>query len=106
MRSTVVMAALFSLEEVRRSGGQLMAIELGADRLPAGARVAGIVGAPQERVADVIADVAGYAGRVPMLSRVHLEGDRARVQLRFGLSIFSVRFEFVAAVVHDASLRW
>jgi putative heme iron utilization protein len=43
-------------------------------------------------------DVDGFPGRVPMIHRVRLDGDRATVQLMFKLSLFSVGFESVVDV--------
>jgi hypothetical protein len=48
-----------------------------------------------------IADVGGYAGRVPMIHRVRRDGDRVTVGLRFKVSLFSVGFEFVADIRHE-----
>jgi hypothetical protein len=40
--------------------------------------------------------VQAYPGRVPMVSKVKLEGQRVTVSLKFRISLFSVGFEFVA----------
>jgi hypothetical protein len=42
----------------------------------------------------VVSDVDGLASRIPMLDRVHVEGDRATVHLKFGIGLFSARFAF------------
>jgi hypothetical protein len=97
---------LFTKDALRSVDGHLMAIELGADRVPTGAVMCGVVRAPAQTVADVIADVSGYAGNVPMLDRVRRQGDRVTVTLRFGISLFSVRFEFVADALYDQGGRW
>jgi len=98
--------APFSADAVRRSGGYLMRIQHGADGVPIGATVSALVRADADTLAEVIADVSGYAGKVPMLHRVRRTGDRVAVELRFGISVFSVRFEFVADARYDDTARW
>jgi hypothetical protein len=53
----------------------------------------------------VIEDVGAFPGRVPMIHRVRFNGDRATVQLKFKLSLFSVGFDFVVDV-HSEKERW
>jgi carbon monoxide dehydrogenase subunit G len=68
------------------------------------------IDAPVARVWRLVEDVEGYAGRVPMIHKVHRQGDRATLHLKFKLSLFSVGFHFVVDVVreHERSLelRW
>jgi ribosome-associated toxin RatA of RatAB toxin-antitoxin module len=58
----------------------------------------------------VVEDVDRYADRIPMMHRVRRDGDRATVDLKFKISLFSVGFQFVVDVVkkHEQSLelRW
>jgi carbon monoxide dehydrogenase subunit G len=74
-------------------------LELGRDERPVGARGETTVAAPPDRVWAVIADVPAYAGRIPMVDRVRLDGTRAQVHLKLKISFFSVKFDFVAEVV-------
>jgi ribosome-associated toxin RatA of RatAB toxin-antitoxin module len=66
--------------------------------------------APVAAVWQLVEDVDGYAGRVPMIHRVIRKGDRATLQLKFKLTLFSVGFEFVVDVVKERErsleLRW
>lgn len=68
------------------------------------------IDAPVKRVWQLVDDVEGYAGRIPMIHRVIKKGDRATLQLKFKLSLFSVGFEFVVDIVRVAErsleLRW
>lgn len=68
------------------------------------------IDAPVARVWRLVQDVEGYAGRVPMIHRVVRNGDRATLQLKFKLSLLSVKFEFVVDIVRDhersLELRW
>ena len=66
--------------------------------------------APVAAVWLLVEDVDGYAGRVPLIHRVIRRGDRATLQLKFKLTLFSVGFEFVVDVVKERErsleLRW
>lgn len=66
--------------------------------------------APVSAVWRLVEDVDGYAGRVPMIHRVIRRDDRATLQLKFKLSLFSVGFEFVVDIVKERErsleLRW
>ena len=68
------------------------------------------IDAPVARVWRLVSDVEGYAGRVPMIHRVVRDGDRATLQLKFKLSVLSVKFEFVVDIVREdersLELRW
>jgi carbon monoxide dehydrogenase subunit G len=69
-----------------------------------------VIDAPVARVWELVEDVEGYAGRVPMIHRVVRDGDRATLQLKFKLSLLAVKFEFVVDVVREREksllLRW
>jgi len=58
-----------------------------------------------DRVWTVVTDVDNFAGRVPMIHRIRVDGKRATVQLRFKMSLFSVGFEFVVDE-HSEEKRW
>jgi carbon monoxide dehydrogenase subunit G len=64
------------------------------------------VNAPIARVWEVVTDVDKFPERVPMISKVRLDGTRATVQLKFKLSLFSVGFEFVVDEVHSEADHW
>jgi ribosome-associated toxin RatA of RatAB toxin-antitoxin module len=86
----------FSPEALAAAAGPLIEVRLGEGGLPAGARAAARVAAPPARVWAVVSDVGSYEKRVPMIHRVHRDGDRVTVGLRFKVALFSVGFEFVA----------
>ena len=88
----------FSPEDVARAPGPLRQIHLGADGLPSAAIAAARIKAPPSRVWALVSDVDHYVGRVPMMDRVRLDGDRVTVGLRFKVALFSVGFQFVADV--------
>jgi hypothetical protein len=54
-----------------------------------------------ERVWAVVTDLAHLPGRVPMIHRVKLEGERVSMQLRFRVSLLSAGFGFVADVARE-----
>jgi len=68
------------------------------------------IDAPVKRVWQLVDDVEGYAGRIPMIHRVVRRGNHATLQLKFKLSLFSVGFEFVVDIVRvperSLELRW
>jgi carbon monoxide dehydrogenase subunit G len=88
----------------------VIAVHLGADGLPIGATAAVRVAAPPERVWAVVSDIAHYAHRIPMISKVTREGDRVNVHLKFRISLFSVGFDFTADGVYQENqwleMRW
>jgi len=97
--------SLLPPESIAAGAPPLIRVELGSDGLPAGA-IAGVrVAAPPERVFAVLSDVQAYAGRVPMVHKVKLEGERVTVSLKFKISLFSVGFEFVADATKEDN-RW
>jgi hypothetical protein len=53
----------------------------------------------------IVEDVDRFPGRIPMINKVKLVGDRATVQLKFKLALFSVGFEFVVDVKSEKG-RW
>jgi ribosome-associated toxin RatA of RatAB toxin-antitoxin module len=63
------------------------------------------INAPVAKVWEVVTDVDKYPQRVPMISKVRLDGKRATVQLKFKLSLFSVSFEFVVDEVNEP-MKW
>jgi ribosome-associated toxin RatA of RatAB toxin-antitoxin module len=104
------LARMFPLEVVAASKGPLVEIALDREHRPVGATVAARLNAPASRVWEVIADVASYTTLIPMIHKVHREGDRVTVKLRFRISLFSVGFEFTADATYDdgrtLELRW
>lgn len=84
----------FTPETVERSAHPLVHVTLGADGAPVGATAARAVAVPRERLWRVVTDVDGLVNRVPMMDRIHVEGSRATVHLRFGIGLFSARFAF------------
>ncbi len=83
----------------------LIRVILGEGGMPVGA-VAGVrIAASPERAFAVLSDVQSYAGRVPMVHRVKLDGERVTVSLKFKISLFSVGFEFVADASREDN-RW
>lgn len=64
------------------------------------------INAPIARVWEVVTDVDKFAERVPMISKVRLDGNRATVSLKFKLSLFSVGFEFVVDEHHSEADHW
>jgi len=99
------MSTAFSAEAVLAANGPLVHVRLGADGLPRGAVAAARVAAPPRALWRVIEDVGGYPQRVPMIHRVHKDGDRVTVSLRFKVSLFSTGFEFVADVERESERR-
>lgn len=83
------------------AGEPLIRLHLGADGVPAGATAGLIIAAAPQRVWEVISNVDGYAGLIPMIHKIHREGDRVTVKLKFRISLFSVGFEFVADATRD-----
>lgn len=80
-------------------------VRMGGDGKPRGASAEARIEAPAARLWEVIADVGGYAQRIPMIHRVRLEGDQVTVDLRFRVSLLSVGFQFVAQVTQEPG-RW
>ena len=88
----------------------VVAIHLGPDGLPAGATAAVRLPVPPDKVWPVIADVQRGTGNIPMISKVHREGTRVTVKLRFKISLFSVGFQFEADATQQEGewleIRW
>src|SRR5437868_2333747 len=82
-----------------------LAVELGPDGFPTGSQAEARLEVPPSRVWAVVTDLDGYAGRVPMVSRVRREGDRVTIQLKFKIALFSVHFEFTVEVRKEEG-RW
>jgi ribosome-associated toxin RatA of RatAB toxin-antitoxin module len=78
--------------------------------LPRGATAEARFERPVADVWKVVTDVDKYAERIPMMHRVRMSGDRATIDLKFKIALFSVGFQFVVDVVreHERSLemRW
>lgn len=78
--------------------------------LPRAARANARFDRPIAEVWKVIEDVDRYAERVPMMHRVRRTGDRAIVDLKFKISLFSVGFHFVVDIAKEhekyLELRW
>jgi len=78
--------------------------------LPRAARAEVRIARPVADVWKVVQDVDRYADRIPMMHRVRSDGDRATVDLKFKVALFSVGFQFVVDVErkHEESieLRW
>jgi ribosome-associated toxin RatA of RatAB toxin-antitoxin module len=78
--------------------------------LPLAATAEGRIDRSVAETWKVIADVSRYPGSVPMIHRVRLDGDRATVELKFKVALFSVGFQFVVDVVREdeksLELRW
>ena len=65
---------------------------------------------PVAEVWRIVEDVDRYADRIPMMHRVRRDVDRATVDLKFKVALFSVGFQFVVDVdkKHEShvELRW
>lgn len=66
--------------------------------LPRAARAVARIERPVSEVWKVVQDVELYADRIPMMHRVRMSGDRATVDLKFKIALFSVGFQFVLDV--------
>src|SRR5579883_1899358 len=83
----------------------LVRVQVDDDGRPRGASAEARIEQPVARVWAVVADVDGYAERIPMVHKVRLDGDRVTVDLRFRVSLPSVGFQFVATVAHEPE-KW
>lgn len=85
-------------------------VDIDGAGLPRAARAVARIDRSVSEVWKIIDDVERYAERVPMMSRVRLDGDRATVDLKFKVALFSVGFQFVVDVSkkHEEhlELRW
>lgn len=88
----------------------LVEVERDPEGKPSAATATVAVRATPARIWQFIEDVEGYAGVVPMLSKVKRSGDRVTVHLKFKISLFSVGFEFTADATYEKErwleLRW
>lgn len=84
----------FPPEIVERSDTPLVHVRLGPDGGPVAATAARKLRAPKDRVWRVMTDLDGMVHRVPMMDKIHIEGSRATVHLKFGIGLFSARFAF------------
>jgi hypothetical protein len=94
----------------RGAGEPIVQLHLQADGLAVGATAIERVRATPERAWAVLTDVAGYAGRIPLIEQVRLSGTRVRIDLRLRIALLSVGFHFEAEVTIDegrsVELRW
>jgi carbon monoxide dehydrogenase subunit G len=78
--------------------------------LPRAAKAEGRIERSVADVWKVIDDVNQYADRIPMMSKVRLDGERATVDLKFKVALFSVGFQFVVDITRERekflSLVW
>ena len=85
-------------------------VEIDEAGLPRGATATARIERPVADVWKVVNEVERYADRVPMMHRVRLKGDRATVDLKFKIALFSVGFQFVVDVTkkqeESLELRW
>jgi len=86
-------------------GGTLLHLATGADGAPTGASAAMLVDAPKDRVWSVVSDVASFGQRIPMIHRIHREGDRVTLKLRFKVALFSFGFEVVSDATYEEG-KW
>jgi carbon monoxide dehydrogenase subunit G len=82
-----------------------MNVELGDDGFPKGAVAEARIDAPPSAVWARVVDLEGYPKRIPMVHRVRRDGDKVALQLKFKVALFSVHFEFEAAVAQEEG-RW
>ncbi len=88
----------FPTDAIAAAPGPLVSVRRDATGRPLAAVAAQIIHRPVADVWALVSDVKSYPGRVPMLEKVDLKGDRVTVKLKFGISLFSVSFAFTAAV--------
>jgi ribosome-associated toxin RatA of RatAB toxin-antitoxin module len=69
--------------------------------LPKSAKAEGRIERSVADVWKVIDDVNSYPDRIPMMSRVRLAGERATVDLKFKVALFSVGFQFVVDITRE-----
>ncbi len=85
-------------------------VDIDSAGLPCAARAETRLEQTVAEVWKVVEDVDRYADRVPMMHRVRRSGDRATVDLKFKIALFSVGFQFVVDVEkkHESfvELRW
>jgi carbon monoxide dehydrogenase subunit G len=85
-------------------------VDIDGDGRARSAVAIGRIERPLDRVWAIVDDVDAFPERLPMIHRIRLDGDRATVQLKFKLSLFSVGFEFVVDVRREerrsVELRW
>lgn len=85
-------------------------VDIDAAGLPCAARAETRLERSVAEVWKVVEDVDRYADRIPMMHRVRRDGDRATVDLKFKVALFSVGFQFVVDVTKknesSVELRW
>jgi carbon monoxide dehydrogenase subunit G len=80
-------------------------VEIDGNGRTTSATAEAIIHQPPSVVWRIVEDVDQFPGRIPMISKVKLNGNRATVQLKFRLSLFSVGFEFVVDVKSEEG-KW
>src|SRR5688500_3822913 len=80
-------------------------VHIAPDGTPRGATAQEKLSVPLDRLWGVIVEVDKFPERIPMIHRVRLDGDRATVDLKFKLSLFSVGFHFVVDI-HQEEKKW
>lgn len=87
----------------------VLRVRCGKDGLPIGAAAVARIEHPVARVWAVVTDLR-FAHFLPMVHRVRRDGDRVTFELRFKIGLFSVGFQFTAAVTQEPErlieLRW
>lgn len=72
----------------------ILRIKNGRDGYPVAATAWGRVDVSPKAVWKALSDVRQFAGRVPMIDHVEVIGDVVDFELKFGVSLLSVRFSF------------
>ena len=85
-------------------------VHIDRDGTPRGATAREKLNVSLDRLWAVIVEVDKFPQRIPMIHRVRLDGNRATVDLKFKLSLFSVGFHFVVDVLQEEKkwleLKW
>lgn len=85
-------------------------VDIDGAGLPCASRAAMRLDRSVADVWKIVEDVDLYADRIPMMHRVRRENDRATVDLKFKVALFSVGFQFVVDVEKKeqsfVELRW
>lgn len=76
-------------------------VHIDEDGRARGATAEARIDRPLAELWQVVKEVDRYPERVPMIHRVRREGDRAVVDLKFKMSVFSAGFHFVVDVISE-----
>lgn len=90
---------------VHRDGDPVVRVLQDDAGRPKGAIAEMRLAASPARVWEIVRDVEAYPGRVPMVHKVRLEGDRLWMQVRFRIALFSTKFAFTAKATWENE-RW